>query len=101
MFIVQIFNREKQEMDKFKAINARHRDAHLRTVLANSIFFPVVEILSAASMRLLIWWGSREVLDGVVEYGDLVAFILYIYMIFRPIRQLSGSVQHTSNGHGC
>lgn len=89
MFIVQIFNREKQEMDKFKAINARHRDAHLRTVLANSIFFPVVEILSAASIALLIWWGSREVLDGVVEYGDLVAFILYIYMIFRPIRQLA------------
>jgi ATP-binding cassette subfamily B multidrug efflux pump len=89
MFIVQIFNREKQEMDKFRAINARHRDAHLRTVLANSIFFPVVEILSAASIALLIWWGSREVLDGVVEYGDLVAFILYIYMIFRPIRQLA------------
>ena len=89
MFIVQIFNREKQEMDKFKAINARHRDAHLRTVLANSIFFPVVEILSAASIALLIWWGSREVLDGVVQYGDLVAFILYIYMIFRPIRQLA------------
>lgn len=89
MFIVQIFNREKQEMEKFKKINARHRDAHLRTVTANSIFFPVVEVLSALSIALLIWWGSFKVLDGVVSYGDLVAFILYIYMLFRPIRQLA------------
>lgn len=89
MFIVQIFNREKQEMDKFKTINARHRDAHLRTVFANSLFFPVVEILSALSIALLIWWGSSEVLKGSVTYGNLVAFILYIYMLFRPIRQLA------------
>jgi ATP-binding cassette, subfamily B, multidrug efflux pump len=89
MFIVQIFNREKQELEKFKKINARHRDAHLRTVLANSIFFPVVEVLSAMSIALLIWWGSGEVLKGTVQYGDLVAFLLYIYMIYRPIRQLA------------
>ncbi len=89
MAIVQIFNREDQEMKKFEEINARHRDAHLRTVLANSIFFPVVEILSALSLALLIWWGSREVLATTVTYGDLVAFLLYIYMLFRPIRQLA------------
>ena len=89
MFIVQIFNREKQELDKFKTINARHRDAHLRTVFANSIFFPVVEVLSAMSLALLIWWGSRQVMAGQVQYGDLVSFLLYIYMIFRPIRQLA------------
>ena len=89
MFIVQIFNREKQEMNKFQTINARHRDAHLRTVFANSVFFPVVEILSALSIALLIWWGSNEVLKGTVTYGNLVAFILYIYMLFRPIRQLA------------
>ena len=89
MFIVQIFNREKQEMNKFQTINARHRDAHLRTVFANSIFFPVVEVLSALSIALLIWWGSNEVLKGTVTYGNLVAFILYIYMLFRPIRQLA------------
>ncbi len=89
MFIVQIFNREKQEMNKFQKINARHRDAHLRTVFANSIFFPVVEVLSALSIALLIWWGSNEVLKGTVTYGNLVAFILYIYMLFRPIRQLA------------
>ncbi|GAB4377510.1 MAG: ABC transporter ATP-binding protein [Salibacteraceae bacterium] len=89
MAIVQIFNREKREMEKFKAINARHRDAHLRTVFANSIFFPVVEVLSALSIALLIWWGSYMVIEGSVTYGNLVAFILYIYMLFRPIRQLA------------
>jgi ATP-binding cassette subfamily B multidrug efflux pump len=89
MFIVQIFNREKQELDKFKSINARHRDAHIRTVVANSIFFPVVEILSAASISILIWWGRREMLEGTVKYGELLAFILFIYMLFRPIRQLA------------
>ncbi len=89
MFIVQIFNREKQEMDKFKTINARHRDAHLRTVFANAIFFPVVEVLSALSIALLIWWGSGEVIKSTVTYGNLVAFLLYIYMLFRPIRQLA------------
>ncbi len=89
MNIVQIFNREKQEMEKFETINGRHRDAHLRTVLANSIFFPVVEVLSALAIALLIWWGSREMLNGTVTYGSLVAFILYIYMLFRPIRQLA------------
>lgn len=89
MFIVQIFNREKQEMKKFKEINARHRDAHLRTVFANSIFFPVVEILSALSIALLIWWGAGAMIGGTFEYGQLVAFLLYIYMLFRPIRQLA------------
>jgi len=89
MYIVQIFNREDQEYEKFKEINARHRDAHLRTVIANSIFFPVVEILSAVSIGLLIWWGSGEVLKGTATYGELVGFILYIYMLFRPIRQLA------------
>jgi len=89
MFIVQIFNREKQEMKKFKEINARHRDAHLRTVFANAIFFPVVEIISALSIALLIWWGAKEMITGTFEYGQLVAFLLYIYMLFRPIRQLA------------
>lgn len=89
MAIVQIFNREKQELDKFKEINARHRDAHIRTVFANAIFFPVVEILSALAIALLVWWGSKGVIGGTVSYGNLVAFILYIYMLFRPIRQLA------------
>lgn len=87
--LIQIFNREEIEYNKFNKINARHRDAHIRSVFAYSVFFPVVEILSAISIALLIWWGSREVLNGHVTFGNLVAFILYIYMLYRPIRMLA------------
>lgn len=89
MNIVQIFNREEEEYKKFKSINEEHKQAHIKTVLANSIFFPVVEVLSALSLALLVWWGSSEVLKGTVTFGGLVAFILYIHMLFRPIRQLA------------
>jgi len=89
MSIIQIFNREKAELNKFKKINALHRKAHIRTVWIFSIFFPVVEILSAISLGLLVWWGAKGVLEGSVTLGSLIAFILYIYMLFRPIRQLA------------
>lgn len=89
MNIVQIFNREEQEMKRFAKINEEHKQAHIKTVWANSIFFPVVEVLSALSLALLVWWGASEVLTGAVTFGNLVAFILYIYMLFRPIRQLA------------
>lgn len=89
MSVVQAFNSEEREMEKFKTINARHRDAHIKTVWAYSIFFPVVEILSAFSLALLVGWGTRGALEGYVTMGNLVAFILYIYMLFRPIRILA------------
>lgn len=89
MNIVQIFNREKVEQKKFEAINAKHRDANIRSIFAYSIFFPVVEILSSMSLALVFWWGGREALQGYATFGDLVAFIMYLNMIFRPIRQLA------------
>ncbi len=89
MSIVQVFNREAKEKEKFVAINRSHRKAHIRSIWAYSIFFPVVEILSAVSLSLLVWWGVGGVLEGEVTRGDLVAFILFIYMLFRPIRQLA------------
>ena len=90
MSIVQIFVREKAEYQKFKKINKAHQDAHIRSILYYSIFFPVVEILSASSIGLTIWWGGNAILSGQdVTFGELVAFILYIHMLFRPIRQLA------------
>lgn len=90
MNIVQIFNREEEEMRKFKVINAAHRQAHIRSVWYYSIFLPVVEILSAASIGLVVWWGAKEALKGSdITLGTLMAFILYIYMLFRPIRELA------------
>ncbi|MCH2215663.1 MAG: ABC transporter ATP-binding protein/permease [Flavobacteriales bacterium] len=89
MSIVQIFNREGREKAKFIAINDEHKKAHIKSVWAYSIFFPVVEILSAISLAFLVWWGIGGVLKNEVTQGDLVMFILLIYMLFRPIRQLA------------
>jgi ATP-binding cassette subfamily B protein len=89
MKIIQIFNREEVEMGRFQQMNKLHRNAHIKTVWAYSIFFPVVEMLSASSLALLVWWGTGSVLSGYTSLGNLVAFILYIYMLYRPIRQLA------------
>lgn len=89
MNIVQIFNREEEEMRRFNDVNKEHRDGWLKTVWANAIFFPVVEVLSAASIGLLVWWGARGVISGFAKIGDIMAFILFIHMLYRPIRQLA------------
>lgn len=89
MNIVQIFNREKEEMRRFKKVNKEHMNGWLKTVWANAVFFPVVEVLSAASIGLLVWWGARDVISGFAKIGDIMAFILFIHMMYRPIRQLA------------
>lgn len=86
--IIQYFAREKQEMRKFKAVNAEHRNAHIRANWYFSIFFPVVEIILALALGLLVWYGSKQVLAEEISPGVVVAFIMYINMIFRPIREL-------------
>ncbi|CAN5558508.1 ABC transporter ATP-binding protein [soil metagenome] len=89
MRIVQIFNREEEEYKKFDAINQQHRDSNIRSVWYYSIFFPVVEILSAISIGLIVWYGAGGTIRGEVTFGNLVAFIMYINMLFRPIRELA------------
>lgn len=86
--IIQYFARERQEMDKFKEINAQHRNAHIRTNWYFSIFFPVLEIIMAISLGLLVWFGAKQIMGDVISPGVVVAFIMYINMIFRPIREL-------------
>ena len=87
--IIQYFARENQEMRKFKRINAKHRDAHIRSNWYYSIFFPVVEIISAMSLGLLVWWGSESILADRISPGVVVSFIMFINMLFRPIRELA------------
>lgn len=87
--IIQYFARENQEMRKFKKINARHRDAHIRSNWYYSIFFPVVEIISALSIGLLVWYGSKSIIANDISPGVVVSFIMYINMLFRPIRELA------------
>jgi len=89
MSVVQIFNREKEEMKKFREINAQHRDANIRSIWYYSIFFPFIEILSSVSIGLIVWWGGRGVFDNAFSVGQLVAFIMYINMLFRPIRMIA------------
>ncbi|MEX1189703.1 MAG: ABC transporter ATP-binding protein [Bacteroidia bacterium] len=89
MNIVQIFNREQEEMEAFRKINKEHRTAHIQSVWHYSIFLPIVEILSAVSLGLLIWLGARGVISGNFSVGNLVAFTMYISMLFRPIRTLA------------
>ncbi|MBK7572388.1 MAG: ABC transporter ATP-binding protein [Bacteroidetes bacterium] len=89
MSIVQIFNREEEEMKRFRKINNEHMKANVRSVWYYSIFFPVVELLSAASIGLLVWWGSGGVITHDVSLGNVIAFIMFINMLFRPIRELA------------
>tara|TARA_B110000008_G_scaffold46208_2_gene44362 strand:- start:7 stop:1773 length:1767 start_codon:yes stop_codon:yes gene_type:complete len=90
MNIIQIFNREDAEYVKFVEINKKHRDANVRGIFYYAVFFPVVEVLSAVSIGLIVWYGGQGILEGKdITIGELVAFILFIYMMFSPIRQLA------------
>lgn len=92
MNVVQIFGSEKQEFEKFKSINEDHKQANLRSVLYYSIYFPVAEIIAAAGIGLLVWYGARGVInveETGITIGKLIAFIMYIQMFFRPIRMIA------------
>ncbi len=90
MQIVQVFNRESRELKSFNRINMEHRDANIRSVFYYSVFFPVVELIAAVSTALIIWYGSRGIIAGHnTSIGTMIAFIIYINMFFRPIRQLA------------
>jgi len=89
MAIVQVFNAEEQEAARFRTINRAYTQANLNSIFYYAVFFPVVEILSAASLGLMVWWGARGVIGGEVSLGVLVAFPLYLNMLFRPIRTLA------------
>lgn len=92
MHMIQAFNREEIEMNRFKEINDKHRKAHIRSVLYYSIFFPVVEILSALSVSLMVFWAARDIIVNAVSHstpGLIIEFILYINMMYRPMRQLA------------
>ncbi|RZM27231.1 MAG: ABC transporter ATP-binding protein [Pedobacter sp.] len=89
--IIQYFAREDQEYKKFLKINGRYRDANIRSNWYYSIFFPVVEVISAMSMGLLIWYGSKTILEHPlsIKPGIITEFIMYLGMLFRPIRELA------------
>ncbi len=85
MHIVQAFAAEEREFQKFNAINKEHKDANIKAIFAYSVFFPIVELVLALSTGLLVWW----VADNRLNAGLLVAFILYLNQIFRPLRVIA------------
>ena len=88
--IVQIFNREHLEIKNFKEINIKHRDAWLRTVWINSIFFPIAEISTSICIGLLVWWGGFNNINGeTISLGTLFLFISMSGLLFRPLRQIA------------
>jgi ATP-binding cassette subfamily B protein len=89
MTIVQLFNREQREFDKFKEINREHRAAHIRSVLYYSVYFPVAEIIQAIGIGLVVWYGAVGVLGMDLQIGVLISFIMYLQLFFRPIRMIA------------
>ncbi|MBL6683164.1 MAG: ABC transporter ATP-binding protein, partial [Cryomorphaceae bacterium] len=90
MNVVQAFGREQQESQKFRTINARHRDANIESIFYYALFFPIIEVLSAISIGLAVWYGGMNAAQGgAVTVGELTAMIIFIGMLFRPLRQLA------------
>ncbi len=90
MQVVQAFASEEREFKKFKKINKEHRNANIKAIFAYSIFFPLVEIVSALSIGLIVWWTSKEALHlHQSQQGTVMAFILFLNLLFRPLRVIA------------
>ncbi|MDZ7773696.1 MAG: ABC transporter ATP-binding protein [Balneolaceae bacterium] len=93
MAIVQLFNREEREKDKFKEINAGHREAYIETIFYFALFWPAVEVIASLAMALVLWYGGGRALmspeQGAITFGILISFLQYVRQFFRPIQGLS------------
>lgn len=98
MQIVQLFNRQQAEYGKFKTINKRHRDANIRGIFYYAVFFPVVELIVAATLALIVWYGTSGLLDHSMRLGELTAFIMFINLFFRPVRAIADRFNNIQMG---
>jgi len=89
MTVVQLFNRETRNMARFKGVNDRYLEANLESTFYFSLYFPIMEMLGAAAIGAVIWYGGGEVLRQEIEWGVLVAMLQYIPRFFRPILEIS------------
>ena len=91
MKIVQLFNRENIELDKFNNINDKHRKAWIKTILYNSIFFPIADIISSLTLGFIVLYGGFKILNGdtFTTFGDLFSYTMFIGMLFNPLRQIA------------
>ncbi len=101
MSIVQLFNRQQREAERFREINERHREAHIKAIWANSIFFPVVDLLSSLSIGLLFVWSVLQIewlRSDADIFSEVVRFTLWINMLFRPVRMLADKFNTLQRG---
>lgn len=91
MKIVQLFNRENIESEKFKEINDKHKKAWIKTILYNSIFFPIADIISSLTLGFIVLYGGIKILNGdnFTTFGDLFSYTMFIGMLFNPLRQIA------------
>ena len=91
MKIVQLFNREDIEFEKFKEINDKHKKAWIKTILYNSIFFPIADIISSLTLGFIVLYGGFKILNGdnFTSFGDLFSYTMFIGMLFNPLRQIA------------
>jgi ABC-type multidrug transport system fused ATPase/permease subunit len=86
---IQAFAQEAKMYRRFQEVNLSYRDVLLRSIRYNAVFFPIIEIFSALSIGLLLWYGGQRMLTSTVEAGVIVAFIQYIQRMYQPIRDLA------------
>ncbi|QYJ67982.1 ABC transporter ATP-binding protein [Flavobacterium litorale] len=100
MKIVQLFNREDIEYEKFKVINKKHNKAWLRNILYNSIFFPIADTISSITLGFIIWYGGLNIINGdnITSFGDLFAYTMLISMLFNPLRQIADKFNELQMG---
>ncbi len=100
MKIVQLFNREAIEFEKFKEINQKHNVAWIKTILYNSIFFPIADIISSLTLGFVVLYGGFHIIDGdtFTTFGDLFSYTMFITMLFNPLRQIADKFNEMQMG---
>lgn len=100
MKIVQLFNREKIEFEKFKEINQKHNGAWIKTILYNSIFFPIADIISSITLGVIVLYGGFQILNGnpFTTIGQMTAYTMFIGMLFNPLRQIADKFNEMQMG---
>jgi ABC-type multidrug transport system fused ATPase/permease subunit len=100
MKIVQLFNREDIEYENFKNINQKHNDAWQKNILYNSIFFPIADIISSLTLGFVIWYACINIIGGdvITQPGDMFAYIMFIGMLFNPLRQIADKFNEMQMG---
>ena len=98
MSLIQIFNVENEEFNKFEKLNKTHRKANIKSILYYSVYFPVADVISALGVGLIVWYGTKGMIKEEVSFGTITAFIMFINQFFRPIRMIADRINTLQMG---